>query len=639
MISVRLPAPHRGGVRRLLRAIAMLIIVLPFLALLLLAGLDRGWFDRPLETLLSRKLGRTVKFGSFRTHLLTASPQIEIRDLTVANAHWDNRRPMVQIDHLSASLKLAPLLVGRIEAPILTVDGIALNLVRLRDGRNNWTFGSGHLSGAEFEPLRGTRALTIRRGTLDFVDAQRSVHFTGHFEQRPSGTMPFALVGTSMLAKVPLQLRARGGGLNGPGVSDAYPFVAELVDGAMRVRAQGTSGQPFDFKRFEVRIDAKGPNLADVGYLFNLGLPNSAPFKLQTQARGAGPHFAFDRLRVRFGQSDVDGWVRSDHSSQIPKVVAALSSRVWTRADVEAALSPIAPRASARSRSGATAVQPAGHWMLSDEPFPIQNLRALDLDAHIRVRELRGYPLALHDITTRLDLTKGKLTSYSLLAGLYGGRLIGKMRLDGQATRPVVTMQGGVRDVHLDQLAHGTRARMSGLLDVDIDMRGEGRSLHQAAATASGSASVRIIRGSLPPAAAYMLGGETLRAIGSLGDSRRQMTLDCASVHVSGSSGRLTARSIAMHTAAGDTGGSGWIDLAGEKLHFTLLGAPARRRLFHVTMPIVVQGSFRQPTVTVLPGQNARKIGLKGKLGVMLSPVAALIPMGREPALAIGTCR
>lgn len=238
---------------------ALLAGVLLLLRLALVAA-DRGWLDRPIAGLASRHLGRTVRFASFQAHLLSSTPHVDVRDLTIGNPAWAGGGSMAKIEHLSASLELGPLLVGRLRAPTVIADGVTLHLLREHDGRNNWTFGSRPRSGAEFEPLRDTRTLSIQRGILKLIDGQRDLRFTGRFEQRVSGAMPFALGGTTLLAGIPMLVRGHGGPLNGPSVANPYPFDAELIDGATRVRSRGTTRQPFDFRSFIISFSAQGPN-------------------------------------------------------------------------------------------------------------------------------------------------------------------------------------------------------------------------------------------------------------------------------------------------------------------------------------------------------------------------------------------
>lgn len=91
----------------------------------------------------------------------------------------------------------------------MIADGVTLHLLRKHDGRNNWTFGSRARSGADFEPLRDTRTLSIRRGVLELIDGQRGLRFTGRFEQRVFGAMPFSLGGTTLLAGTPMLMRGQ----------------------------------------------------------------------------------------------------------------------------------------------------------------------------------------------------------------------------------------------------------------------------------------------------------------------------------------------------------------------------------------------------------------------------------------------
>jgi uncharacterized protein involved in outer membrane biogenesis len=369
-------------------------------------------------------------------------------------------------------------------------------------------------------------------------------------------------------------------------------------------------------------------NLADLSYLFNLQAPNSAPFALKTRAIGQGPQVRFERLSGRIGASDVVGSIKSDQSNTRHRVTADLRFGRWTKADIEAAFATLPPHSSTRVTSGAAAIGKPSRWLLSDAPFPIERLRAIDVDSRIEAKSLEGYTAPMTDVRSHVVLDHGSLTFSKARARIYGGELSGDGVLDVRSSTPQVTIKGKLQGAEIGQAQAMAANGVSGNIGARFWFAGRGASLHDAAAHAGGQTKVYIGPGLLPRPAAFLLGGDLLRAAGSLGDTRRAVSVFCAAATFSGFTGRFRTDDLVIQTPVGITAGNGTINFADERLAMILTGQPTRKRLFQVAMPVKLEGPLARPTASLLPGANARKLGIKGKLGVLLSPVAAVLPLG-----------
>ncbi len=164
---------------------------------------------------------------------------------------------------------------------------------------------------------------------------------------------------------------------------------------------------------------------------------------------------------------------------------------------------------------------------------------------------------------------------------------------------------------------------------MNVDLAGNGGSLHDAASDASGRLAVHVDQGRTSRAVDFMVGGDLLRAAGSLGDTRRMTQLDCASAAFDAEGGRLSSRAIVLQTPSGITTGTGSINLASEQINLVFTGHPVRKKLFQLAMPVMIRGPLAHPSVSVLPARNATALGLTGKFGVLMSPLAAIIPLKR----------
>jgi hypothetical protein len=70
---------------------------------------------------------------------------------------------------------------------------------------------------------------------------------------------------------------------------------------------------------------------------------------------------------------------------------------------------------------------------------------------------------------------------------------------------------------------------------------------------------------------------------------------------------------------------------------FLLQGRPRHHRIFQVAAPVQLAGPWLKPAVTVLPGRKAQALGLHGKVGVLLTPLAGLLPI-KESVPPMAAC-
>ena len=615
--------------------VAGTLLLLAFAAVL---AIDAGWADRILVRWASRTLEREVTISNIHVRLLSARPGLTIGKVTVFNPAWAGGGQLGVMDSVSATVRPRSILSGNLQLPEVTIGRLDLHLIRQRSGRNNWTLGKPRPGQRAFGFLRGVKALRIADGHVDFRDEQNDFAFRGAFRHEPIAGGALALAGSGSLNGDAVILRAEGGPLNGDVIGRAYPFVARIIDGGTVIDARGHSGQPFDLASYGLSMRLRGPNLADLFYLFKIQTPNSAPYALSVYASANGPMVKLTDLAGRVGGSDFRGSIESDQSSPHHRVHADLTFGTWTKADIELALAPTPPRSSARSVPGKSEGPTKSRWLLSDQPFPIERLGLVDIAATLHIFDLSGFTTPLTDVRAHVNLTRGNLSFSNISAHAYGGFLSGVMRLDARSIQPKISVHGSLRAANLALIAPRSRARVSGIIDVDADLFGSGRSLHRAAAASFGRLTIGISQSRTSPAVDFMIGGDTLRALLSLGASEKSVQLDCARAEFIASAGNLSSRGIVVQTPSGVTTGIGTIDLSSENLDIVLTGYPIRKRLFQVSMPVRISGPWAHPNAMLLPARNAQALGLKGKLGVILSPVAAIVPIGRRTPAPIPVC-
>lgn len=608
-------------------SLALVFVFVDMLAVMI--AIHAGLAARMIAGWASRKLGRDVHIEGLQAELLSSRPHLTISRLTISNPAWAGPGNLASVADISAQIQPWSILSGMMRIPELTIGKLDLHLIRDKAGRNNWTLGKASPGQPAFGFLKATDRLGIADGHVDLRDLQNSFQFAGAFSHDPFVAAALTLSGSGDLKGAEVTLTAQGGALNGKAVGRPYPFKARIIDGATVVNARGRSGQPFDLSTYSLSMVLRGPNLADLTYLFDLQTPTSAPYAVLLTASANGPMVTLTDLQGRVGGSDFRGWIQSDQSRPHHRVKADLVFGRWTKADIEAAFADTPTRAMARSASGASTGARHSRWLVSDERFPVQRLQLVDVDSTLRIAELTGFAAPLMHVRAHVVLDHGVLVFSDIAARIYGGSLSGMARLNIRTPTPRVRIRGALRGGELAAIRPHSQPAISGRFDVNVDLAGNGGSLHAAASDASGRLAVQVDQSRTSRAVDFMVGGDLLRAAGSLGDTRRVIQFDCASAAFDAEGGTLSSRAIVLQTPSGITTGTGSINLASEQINLVFTGHPVRKKLFQLAMPVMIRGPLAHPSVSVLPARNATALGLKGKFGVLMSPLAAIIPLKR----------
>ena len=169
--------------RGLLWLVLVLLVVLAAASWGVSFALRGGWARRSLLARLSASFGRPVEVGRFDFSLLVG-PQLEADSVTVSEDPRFGNEYFLRADQITASLRWAALLRGRVEFRSLSLSRPSLNLVHAADGGwniENWlpparSAAAGDSSGAgQPNPAAGVRVahITVDGGRINFSAAPR----------------------------------------------------------------------------------------------------------------------------------------------------------------------------------------------------------------------------------------------------------------------------------------------------------------------------------------------------------------------------------------------------------------------------------------------------------------------------------
>jgi len=621
------------------------IVISLFLLILVLGLIDWNVLRGPLGRVASHHLDREIVIGGpLHVHLLSATPSVDIGELTISNPDWAGGGNMLELPRLQVSIRLSQLLLGRLVLQSLEIDAPKISLTRDEQGRANWQF-TNQPEKPSNKPSRFPviRHFALRGGRLSVNDAIRKLTFDGQIianEGRGrSDSEPFRLDGQGTLNKEPFKLNFTGDALLDAQLDRPYHFQTKVDAGPSSVSIDGTIDKPFDLGAVEAQIVLQGQNLANLYYLTNLALPLTPPYRLSVQLHRTGDHFALDNLEGKIGSSDIHGKAAVDLQQDArPKFTATLDSHSLNLADLGVALGAgVAQQSNATGAPQAPAPSSTANspLLLPTYEFQFDRLRAMDAAVDFRADSVQTQKAPFKGVTINLKVDHGVLTLNPVEFQLPTGQIAGQIRLDSNAPKARVAADIRISDVHLDQFKakNAAQAPLGGVLQGRLHLDGQGNSIHGMAADSDGTLSIVVPDGEIREAFAELTGVDIVQGLGLLLTKKQQTSaVRCAVADFKVKDGDAQADRLVVDTQNVLITGDGHISLNDEALDLNIEGRPKKFRLARLRTPINVRGTLHHPSVGISTPALLKQGSVAAALG-LATPIAAILAFV-DPGLA-----
>jgi AsmA family protein len=560
--------------------------------------------------------------------------------LTVGGAPWAGPRPLLQAPRFVVKVRLLSLMAGVLSLPLVEADRPALRLVRDAAGRENWRLNKNS------KPLKAPPIgrLIVSDGALSYDDAKGKMRFVGTISSNETiagiGRGAFLLQGKGVLNAAPFQAWVSGGPLVNVDARRPYPVEARLASGATKLAARAVIAHPFDLTRMSGRVRVSGPDFSGLYSLTGVALPSTPPYELVAGFARMDKTYAFRQIAGRVGDSDLAGTLDVDDRRGRPFVTADLGSRRLKLADLAAVIGGVPKHSAGHTLSPAQKIMAAKlraeHRFLPDAHLDARRLRTTDARVSYRATSVDAGRMPIRRLSLRLALDRGLLTVDPLALTLPQGDLAGMIRLDARGAVPRVAMDMRLANARLENLIGrgGADPPLEGGLYGRAQLSGVGDSVRGAAASANGVVTAVIPRGEIRQALAELLGIDATKGLFLLiAKNQGETPIRCAVAEFRARGGVLTAQRLVFDTGVVLSVGHGQIDLRNETVNLVLEGKPKKFRLVRIAAPITMKGSLVSPKFGVDIGKAAGQLAISGLLGVLVSPLAVILPFV-NPGLA-----
>jgi uncharacterized protein involved in outer membrane biogenesis len=614
-----------AGAGVLLAALVLLLVFFPWDVL-------RG----PLNRYVSERTGRHFEITRRLDVKLGRNTRILADGIVFANPQWAKDPQLLQADAAEIDIRLLPLLRGRIDLPLVKLTKPQLGLQIEPDGRRSWALGRDTKDKSTVPEIG---ALVVDQGSVHFLASAHGadIHTEFAFDDTGDAKLPLKYAARGIWQKENFTASGRAGNVLNLGGAEKGSFPVDITAAAAHttLKASGTVDNLATLDGTNASFTLQGANLSELYKLLGVVLPETPRYQVSGHVDKEGEVWNVGKINGKLGNSDLTGQLSYDRSRDVPLLTGKLQSKALDFDDLAplvglpeqarsaAALPGVAPLgAGTAAAKVAKDARPAGR-VLPTAVLDLARLKAMNADVQYsaaRITHVRELPL--DRMSVHVKLKDGVLQLDPTDLGVAGGRLTGRIRIDGNSDPAVAQVKLDARALELNRLfptAKLTKASF-GKLHGLIELQGRGNSVAQMLASSSGDVALLMGRGQISNLLleiAGLDGGEIIKFfIG--GDQNSE--LRCAAATFDVSKGLMTSRALVLDTSDTVFYGEGAINLANEAMDLTLRPYPKDKSILALRSPLKLAGTFAKPKAGV------DKAALTGKAGFVLA-LSAINPL------------
>jgi AsmA protein len=570
----------------------LLIVVGAVIAVVVIAGVLAPFFlsaeayKGQIVARLRDATGRDVRISGPLTLSLLPDLHVEAGDVSVANPPGAPSGTMAKLPKLDLSVRLVPLLSGRIEIEHLVLADPVIDLEIDAQGRPNWSIaapgtaaGTTGTAGLAALSRLEVKDVTIRNGTVILSDRR-----TGDREELkdvslslslPRPGAPFAATGSEVWRgeKIAFSVQldrpdmlARQSGRSGLTLSlTAKPITVHLTGGVINALS-GTRPVPV----FDGKADLAMPSLRDFvkwsGRDIAMPKHGFGALALSGAIHAENGVAKFTDAKFSLDAVTATGTVALDLRDLRPKIAAALAIGTLD-------LNPYLP-------------PPVAGW--NGDKFDDAVFRGVDADVTVAARGVRFRRLQIGPTDVSAHLKEARLSLDVARMSLYRGS--GKGRVEVDATGPVAAVRidgtvSGVEIAALTRDAAGIDA-VDGAGSFTLAGTAHGNSERDLIASLAGRASFRMTNGTV---GGVDLGGMLKNSASAFSAGGGRTAINRASASYTITRGIMLNNDFSVSTDAIDATGKGTVNLPARTLDYRIT---PKLIAGIVTVPVIVRGPW-----------------------------------------------
>lgn len=598
--------------------------VLALALVLLIVLFDWNWLKGPVQGLVQAQTGREFRIGGDLNVDLGRTTTISGEALTFGNAAWSKEPTMASADRAEFDIEIWPLLFERqTRIPEIRLSKPTLRLETGPDGVGNWVFGD-----PGGEPIR-FRKIWIDDGRLQFFNAPKKtgvdISVNSSQPRREDAAPPIDVEGKGRWIGNPFNISGRAESpLELSNSDEPYRINLRADAGPTHAHARGNLINPFELRDFNLQLALSGQNMEDLYPLIGIATPPTPPYKLDGRLIRKGDVWRYQDFKGVVGDSDMGGTATVTVGRERPFLQADLVSKRLDLDDLAGFLGAPPQSGGDESTNPELKAQAlalaADTRVLPDKPYDLAKLRSMDADVRLKAHRINAPKLPLDDMDAHLKLNAGIVELVPLNFGVAGGDIRSTIRMDAREAIIRTQAKVSVRRLNLSKLFPDVKLTKDavGLIGGDMAITGTGNSIAAMLGSADGDIALGMGRGQISNLLMELAGIDIAEALKFLLTKDKKVPIRCAFGDFAVKDGMMHSRALAFDTEDTLIVGNGDINLKDETLDLELRPRPKDRSILALRSPLVVGGTFKDPSFH----PDFKRLGLRGAVALALGSIA-----------------
>ncbi|MCH2546449.1 MAG: AsmA family protein, partial [Alphaproteobacteria bacterium] len=590
------------------------------------ANTDNG--RTAISSLATNSLGRDVQYTGNIALVPSWPLRVRLQGLTIDNMSNGRANNMVNLGTAEVSIRLLPLLAGKVHLPYIFVDDSEIHLERTEQ-KANWQF-------KDTPPEENTPS-SLKLGMLEIQDTQLTYYDVPQnidlavkaYTEKDS----IIIDGKGTYLGKKFTLAAKGGELLSARSDAAYPINITAKIGYTTIEAKGTIENPTAFSGIDVNLHLKGADAAELFPLFGIALPPTPPYDINGKLSYANNVWSFSDFTGTMGQSDINGDVKWDRSNARPKLTANFLSKKLDLQDLGPliGLAPQDPE-STQQKDLAGRVEESS-YLIPDVPLDITRVAAMDADVTYKGESVVSPYLPLDDFTLNVTLDNSLLHIDPLKFGTADGDVIATMRVNAREKPVAIDSTFEFSRLSLARLTESANKTLpmteksEGMIGGTAKLSGHGISLKEMLSNANGNVGIGMEGGQISNLLVELIGLDIAQGLGFFIAGDEVVPVRCIIGDFAVNDGIMQSRAVVIDTADTNIQGKGTINLKSEALDLIIVPQPKDASIVTLRVPLRVEGTLKNPDFVIEKGRLLAKGAGAIALGALLTPAASLLAL------------
>ena len=633
--AVTAEKPISGPRRRhLLRNVLLGLLAGLFAAWLVLFVTKGRFLKHPFERTVAAFTDRKASVeGDFQLYFAPLRIHFLAEGLTISNPGWASRPNLFAAERIDARIAPLSLIFGKEHFYLLDLTKGALDLEWNAAGnRNSWTFGE-NTPGKPLNLPRIDRA-TLAGTTVRYVDprmrllADLGIDTVTSQDARIGKSV--GVEGTGRIRDTPFRVVARLLSPNETIASGENKLALRMWAANNVIDVAGTLPSLAEVEDVPLRTRSRGRDAAELLAIIGVTIPHTRTYVVNAQLVKSGQTYRFTRMAGTFGNSDLAGTLTVTNGARL-RLDSVLTTRRLDIVDAAPFLGYNPDIVATRGAVAAAAATGAGpRRVLPDAALPVAEMQRFDAGLRWRIGEVssRNVPISNVDLTLALD--RGRLAMSPLTFTMARGNVAADVILDTRRRPSVDSYDIRLASTPMGRLLAGygvAEAGTSGTIKGRIRLEGRGDTVHDSLATASGRIVFVMPQGSIWTRNVQLSELDLGTFAWKMFQDRLKapVAINCGVIAFTVRTGVAAADPILIDTSKNVITGRGGFSFATEALDLAVRADAKKFSLFSGQSPVGIKGSFASPSLDVISPQLLARAGAGIGLGMVASPLAAVL--------------